>query len=211
MLRDLLRCGAVAGPFFLGSVLVQDYTRPGFNPRIHPLSLLSLGGWGWVQVVTFVVAGLLYVAGAVGLRRTTLWGGVLVGAFGVGLVGAGMFRTAPGWGYPLGAPAGVPESSDVGYVLHGVSFGVVLVSLIAGSFVFMRLFARRGERGWAVYCGITGVVLPAVYVLSGVLSDGGANSQPLSLLLRVIAVVGWVWASMVCAHLARPPGAAPSA
>ncbi|MFI6322438.1 DUF998 domain-containing protein [Nonomuraea sp. NPDC050556] len=67
VLRNLLRCGAVAGPFFLGAVLVQDYTRPGFNPRVHPLSLLSLGGWGWVQVVTFVVAGLLFVAGGVGL------------------------------------------------------------------------------------------------------------------------------------------------
>ena len=65
--RTQLLCGAVAGPLFLFVVLIQDYTRPGFNPRLHPLSLLSLGEWGWIQILNFVVAGVLNLCYACGL------------------------------------------------------------------------------------------------------------------------------------------------
>ena len=54
--RILLLCGAIAGPFFLLTVLIQDYTVPDFNPRLHLLSQLSLGEWGWVQIANFVLA-----------------------------------------------------------------------------------------------------------------------------------------------------------
>ena len=32
--RILLLCGAIAGPLFIFTVLIQDYTRPGFDPRL---------------------------------------------------------------------------------------------------------------------------------------------------------------------------------
>src|SRR5260370_13440162 len=66
--RILLLCGAIAGPLFILTVLIQDYTRPAFNPRLQPLSLLSLVEWGWVQIVNFVLAVVLNLLYAVGLR-----------------------------------------------------------------------------------------------------------------------------------------------
>src|SRR5947209_14375922 len=63
--RLLLLCGAIAGPLFIFTVLIQDYTRPGFDPRLDPLSLLSLGDWGWVQMVNFALAGVLNLLYAV--------------------------------------------------------------------------------------------------------------------------------------------------
>ncbi|MGI5270433.1 DUF998 domain-containing protein [Nonomuraea sp. CA-218870] len=201
--RALLRCGVVAGPFFILAVLVQDYTRPGFDPRRHALSLLSLGDLGWIQIATFVTTGLLYAAGALGLRRALrpgpagTWGPLLIGTFGLGLVGAGAFPTAPGWGYPQGAPPGVPVDTSVSHVLHGVSFFVVLISLVAACFVFARGWAARGARGWTIFCVVVGTALPVIYVLAGVLSDRGADPQPFSLLLRTLALTGWSWASLV--------------
>src|SRR5258708_21267272 len=65
--RLLLLCGAIAGPFFLFTVLIQDYTRPGFDPRLDPLSLLSLGDWGWVQIANFALAAVLNLLYAVRL------------------------------------------------------------------------------------------------------------------------------------------------
>jgi hypothetical protein len=56
--RLLLLCGAIAGPLFIFVLLLQDYTRPGFDPRLDLLSLLSLGDWGWVQMVNFILAGI---------------------------------------------------------------------------------------------------------------------------------------------------------
>ncbi|AFA73597.1 hypothetical protein GPOL_c25700 [Gordonia polyisoprenivorans VH2] len=54
----LLVAGAAAGPLFYLSALAQMATREGLDLRIHPISQLSTGQWGWVQMLTFVLAGL---------------------------------------------------------------------------------------------------------------------------------------------------------
>src|SRR6266849_7755718 len=107
----LLLCGAIAGPFFLFPVLIEDYTRPGFDPRLYLLSLLSLGNWGWVQIVNFALAGVLNLLYAVGLwrrlhpGRAGTWGPLLIGAYGFGLILVGVFRTDPADGFPPGVIA----------------------------------------------------------------------------------------------------------
>jgi hypothetical protein len=60
--------------------------------------------------------------------------------------------------------------------------------------VFTRWFAARAEFRWAIYCGGTGVLLPALLVAARVV--GGE-----SLLLRVAALVGWGWASILAHRL----------
>ena len=65
----LLACGIVAGPLFLAVWLVQALTRDGYDPTYHPLSLLSLGDLGWIQIANFVVTGGLYLACAIGMRQ----------------------------------------------------------------------------------------------------------------------------------------------
>lgn len=93
--RTLLLCGAIAGPLFLVVVLIQDHTRPSFSLRIH----LSLGDWGWVQIVNFVLAGLLNLLYALGLRRrlhpgpAATWFPFPIGAYGLGLMTVGIFTT----------------------------------------------------------------------------------------------------------------------
>lgn len=65
----LLTAGIVAGPLFLALWVLQAFIRDGFDPGRHPISLLSLGHLGWIQIANFVVTGALFVACAVGLRR----------------------------------------------------------------------------------------------------------------------------------------------
>jgi hypothetical protein len=212
--RALLACGAVAGPLFLLVVIVQDYTRAGFDPRQHPLSMLSLGDLGWIQITNFVVAGLLNVASAVGLRRAlrpgpgATWGPPLIGAYGIGLVGTGVFVPDPAWGFPPGAAPGLPDDPSWHYILHGIAFAVVFIPLVTACFVFARRFAAQAERGWAAYSAATGIALPALYLLADQLSHGGENPQPLSLLLRAIAFLGWGWASLLAVRLRSTAGAA---
>ena len=101
--RTLLGCGVGAGPLFLLVALTQAYTRTGFDLRRHPFSMLSLGDLGWLQITTFVVTGLLFTACAAGMRRTLrgrrggTWGPALIGAFGVALIGGGVFVADPRW------------------------------------------------------------------------------------------------------------------
>ncbi|GAA3813997.1 hypothetical protein GCM10022226_38500 [Sphaerisporangium flaviroseum] len=144
----LLACGVVAGPLFLGVWLIQALTRDGFDLTYHPLSLLSLGGLGWIQITSFVVAGLLNVAFAAGLRRVLhtgrggTWGPLLIALSGVGLVMAGVFTADPGAGFPPGAPIGAPTHISWHGVLHEVGFMVTSVSWIASCYVLARRFAE---------------------------------------------------------------------
>src|SRR5687768_10162117 len=108
--RLLLIGGIVAAPLFILLWAVQAFTREGFRPTFHPLSLLSLGDGGWVQIANFVITGLLLIGAAVGLRRVTgrgtgaLWVALLIALMGVGLVIAGVFVADAGAGFPVGAP-----------------------------------------------------------------------------------------------------------
>src|SRR5690348_10220782 len=94
--RRLLACGALAGPLFVLTFLVAGATRAHYDPLRHPVSSLELGGQGWVQHANFVVAGLLTLALAAGLRRALRTpAAVLVGLWALGLIGAGIFTTDP--------------------------------------------------------------------------------------------------------------------
>src|SRR5437588_11925355 len=154
--RLLLLCGAIAGPLFIFTVLIQDYARPGFDPRLDPLSLLSLGDWGWVQIVNFALAGVLNLLYAVGLwrrlhtGRAGTWRPLLIGAYGLGLIAVGVFRTDPANGFPPGVIAAThPSWHGVIHALGGLFLFVVLAAALA---VFVRFFLARKERWWVFYC-----------------------------------------------------------
>ena len=162
MKRTRLACGIVAGPLFIAASLSQAFTRRGFDLARHPISLLSLGSPGWVQIANFVVCGILYVIGAVGLRielrsgRGSTWGPLLVGITGVGLIIAGLFTADPGAGFPPGAPIGAPSMSWHG-ASHEVGFLLTFVGAIAACGVFARRYATLGRSAWAI-AGVVTIV-----------------------------------------------------
>ena len=152
----LLACGAFAGPLFVAVVVIQALTRNGYDLAEHPLSLLTLGDLGWIQSATFVLGGVLVGAFAVGLRRAledraARWMALFTGLFGLGLVAAGIFRPDPSLGFPPGAPSGTPEELSTSAILHGVGFAVAIGGLTLASLVFARRGVANGERGWAAY------------------------------------------------------------
>ena len=201
--RLLLLCGAIAGPLFILTLLIQDYTRPGFDPRLDPLSLLSLGDWGWVQITNFVLAGVLNLLYAVGLwrrlhpGRAGTWGPLLIGVYGLGLVTVGVFRTDPSNGFPPGAVA--PTNPSWHGTIHGFGALFVFVMLTAALAVFARLFLARKERRWAFYC-------LASVVLILLLFFGGFTSATLSArTLRLAVLIGWMAASVIAMKLFCTP------
>jgi hypothetical protein len=207
--RALLACGVVAGPLFVAVAVLQALTRDGFDLGRHPLSLLSLGELGWIQITNFVVAGLLVVAFAVGLRRVlhpgrgSRWGPLLVGGYGVGLVAGGVFVADAGSGFPPGAPAGAPEQLSWHGILHDVAHLLALLSLLAACFVLARRFAATGQRGWATYCVATGVALLGLMAWP--------DRDTILVQLAVAIVLGWAWLSALAARLlTRPPKATSS-
>jgi hypothetical membrane protein len=201
--RALLACGVVAGPLYIVVVLIQALTREGFDLTRHPASLLSNGDLGWVQIATFVVSGLLTIACAVGMWRVLhpgmggTWGPMLVGAYGAGLIAAGVFVADPADGFPPGIPAAPPDTVSWHGAVHFVVAGIAFLALIAACLVFARRFAGLGQRGWAAYCVATGVIFLAAF--AGIASGSGAPA--LNMAFAVAVVLGWTWVSVMAARL----------
>jgi Protein of unknown function (DUF998) len=98
--KALCVCGVVAGPLFTVAWIVEGATRVNYDPMRCPISSLSIGDGGWMQIATFIITGLLVLAFAIGLRCAlrpsgSVWGPALVGLVGTGLIGAGIFVTDP--------------------------------------------------------------------------------------------------------------------
>lgn len=193
--RGLLAAGALGGPLFSLTAVVQELTRDGFDPRRHALSQLSLGDWGWVQITNFILTGPLFIACAVGLRRVLppgragRWGPLLFGGFGAGLVMGGVFVTDPAYGFPPGTPEGAPEQLSWHGFVHGLAPVLAGIAIVAAGFVFARRFAAEGRRGWVVYS-----VLAAVVFL--VLGFASFPAEDFRLMLAG-GILIWTWASAV--------------
>jgi Protein of unknown function (DUF998) len=199
----LLAAGIVAGPFYVVLGVIQVLIREGFDPTRHPLSLLSNGRLGWIQILNFLVSGFLVVACAVGMRRAVqrgpgaTWGPLLVGAYGVGLIAAGIFVADPMDGFPPGTPSGPPKTISGHGVLHFIAGALGFFSLIAACLVFARRFARLKLPSWAAYSAATGVLFFAAF--GGIAS--GSQQARIVIAFTVAVVLVWAWIAAVSARL----------
>jgi len=205
--RRLLAAGLASGPVFLGSWAGQALTRDGFEPSRHPLSLLSLGEHGWVQIASFVVTGGLAAAGGWGIRRCLstgpgrTWGPLLVGGYGLGLVLAGIFVTDPGAGFPAGAPEGAPESMSWHGILHEVGFVTAMLSWTAAAAVLGTRFLRLRDVPWATAFLASALAAPTLALWP---------ADPATFVPRTMVATTWQFAllaALAVRLLRRLPGA----
>lgn len=204
----LLRGGAAGAVAFVVVFLVDGATRPCYSPARHPVSALSHGSRGWVQVTSFVVTGLLMVAFATGLRRSwgperAVWGPALIAVFGAGLVVSGTFAMDPSLGYPPGAPPGIPHEPSAEHQVHDLAGLAVFLSLPAAALVLAwRFRAPPGERAWAIYSAATGLAVLALFACFAVAWE--QESSMAGVVQRATILVGWTWVSLLSLHVARP-------
>jgi hypothetical protein len=200
--RALLACGVVAGPLYVLVSATEALTRDGFDLVRHPWSLLANGDLGWVHVANLLVAGLLTVAFAAGLRRVLRpgRGGTsvprLVGVYGLSLVAAGVFRADPAMGFPPGTPEGAAEVTWHG-VLHFALGGVGFVCLVVACLLVAGRFAAEGRQGWARFSRATGVLFLAGFVAVA----AGAGAAWSNVAFTAAVVLAWSWVSALAAHL----------
>jgi Protein of unknown function (DUF998) len=164
---------------------------------------MSNGDLGRIQIANFLVTGILVIACSKGMRqvmhpgRGGTWGPLLVGAYGLGLVGAGIFVADPALGFPPGTPAGPPATISQHGLLHFVSGGLGFLGLIAACFVFANRFAALQQFGWAAYSAATGLIFFAAFF--GVAS--GSKKAWIIVAFTVAVVLAWLWISLLAARL----------
>ncbi|HEX8730000.1 MAG TPA: DUF998 domain-containing protein [Ktedonobacterales bacterium] len=218
--RILIACGAIGPVLFIVAFILEGATRPGYSAWHNFVSDLSESSLGWMQIANFLVCGALVFCFALGLRQVissgkgVVWGPLLLGAFGLSLIVAGVFVTDPSLGYyPPGSPAGLQTLHGT---IHGTTAPVVFGLLTAAIFVFARRFASDPAwRGWAVYSIITGIVCAISFIAClavAVLDEHGVLANaPSGLLERIAIISGWGWIALLAIRLLRPSRTAPLA
>ncbi|GIE28047.1 hypothetical protein Ait01nite_010920 [Actinoplanes italicus] len=163
---------AVAGPLWAAVSLAQAATRDGFDLMRHPLSLLSTGALGGVQIANFVVAGVLMVVGAGSLAGT--WAPRLARIAGFGMIAAGLLVMDPGGGFPAGHDE-VPATMSWHALGHMAAGTVSFTALIAACYVLAKQAATRAS---AVAAALSGTALLAGWLWA--MSGGTAGTLTLA-------------------------------
>lgn len=194
--RSLLTAATLAGPFFVVSAGVQSVAREGFDLRVHPLSQLSTGDLGWVQILTFALTGLGLLALAVAHRRIVREGvgrravPALLGIAAVGFVLAGVFVMDPENGFPVGTPDGPAASMSWHGIAHSVVAAVAFTALAAAAVVLTVRAVRARRVLAAVGHGVVGLALLLP-----------VSPETASLQVAVNGLVAFTWTTILALRL----------
>jgi hypothetical protein len=199
--RQALLAGTIAGPIYVCVGTLEAVLRPGFDIRIHSLSLLANGPAGWIHSAMMVASGLLTVLGTLGLSNLQQRAGrrsyaMIIGltVYGLGIAAAGLLRADPADGFPIGTPAGPPVVVTVSGIGHLVAGGIGFLGLIVACLACARRSARDGDRVWAVCSAVTGVYYLVAF--AGIAS--GAGNSLINIAFTVAVALGWGWFTVLC-------------
>ncbi|MFO7545487.1 MAG: DUF998 domain-containing protein [Trueperaceae bacterium] len=198
MTQALLTVGALAAGLFLIVVLVEGFTRRGYDPLYHTGSELALGPRGWIQTANFLVMGLAMLAFALGVYQSLAapLGAALLAVFGIGLITAGVFRPDPIRGYPPGSATGADGNVTWQHQVHGIVGGPIAFLAIFGACLAL---ASQLENAWRWYTLLTaGVGLVLTVSTAVAYTRDAANT---GLVQRGLLLTYWAWIIALAVHL----------
>ncbi len=148
--------GMIGPALFVAIFTLEGWLRPGYEPLGMFVSELALGPRGWIQVVNFVVFGLLFLVFARGVAaefrdgKASRMGPILLTIIGISFLASGIFVMDP-------VTTAADQMSWHGK-LHMNVFGALVFSLSPVScFVFLRRFREdpkwRPLQWWTLAAG----------------------------------------------------------
>ncbi|WP_427017648.1 DUF998 domain-containing protein [Pseudarthrobacter sp. P1] len=194
--------GMAGAVLFVAVFTVFGWLAPGYSWTGMFVSELSLGACGWVQILNFVLTGILMLAfgrGLAGYFSTgagSRAGPVLVQGIGVSLIASGPFTTDP---------SAMFEQTSAHGVVHGIFGAIVFTFAPLSCFVFHRRFrsdpAWRPLAGWTLAAGV--VLALGIGLLKISQQPGSGLFEWKGLVQRVVLITFMAWIFAVAFHLRR--------
>jgi hypothetical membrane protein len=199
--------GAIASALFVGVFVLEDLLSPDFSWLSTAVSEHSLAPYGWIQISTFVVTGLLLLAFASGVAREFGRGGSTLGARFLAILGWCILLSGPFVADPA-APVAVYSSEATWHgIAHAILGAIAFTLMPAICFVFYRRFRKdqqwRSMANWTLAACV--VIVCAIALLK--IAQLGPLHHLAGLFQRIALVTFFGWTFAVAAGLARirPP------
>jgi len=197
-------CGAIAGLFFTLSWIIQEALRVDYNPLMHPISSLAYGPTGWMQVVTFFIAGVLILLFGYGVWKIwdkeiglSQWAPIFLIICAISFIGSALFTADFANGYPAGAPVVITNPTFSG-IMHQSCVTLMFFSTPMGCFVLGNYFAYRKEVKWFLYSFLSGFIFLIFALLTAVgFYDASGLEIYSGILQRITITTGFLWMSIV--------------
>ncbi len=167
--RQFIAWAGIIGAFLFVTVFtLEGWLRPGYNPLAMYVSDLSLGTRGWIQMVNFVVFGILLLiftraVAAEFQNGKASRGGVIL----LTIIAISYFASGPLVTDPIGTPL---NQVTLHGTLHGIFGAIVFLLMPTSCFVFLRRFRIdpkwRFLYGWTLLLGAisaAGVILLTLF------------------------------------------------
>jgi len=204
-----LASGIVGCWLFIIVFLIEGATRVGYSSFRYPISSLSIGDLGWIQIINFILSGTLIFLLALGLRlalkpsKSSIWIPRLIGAVGLGLIGAGIFSTDPAFGYPATSPLAIAQFTVHGH-LHDLFSIFVFACLPIACFEFRKRFKANGNRGWSIYSLISAIAFIITFLLAGIgFKQITGFIEFAGIFQRLCIIIGFTWMTMIALFLIK--------
>jgi hypothetical protein len=161
--------GIIGPALFVAVFTIEGWLRPGYNSLSTYVSALSLGPRGWIQIVNFIVFGMLLFLFSRGVAAEFPSGKASrAGASLLFIIAFLYFISGPFVMDPMGTPS--LEGSLHG-TIHGLAGGIVFILMPICIFVFLRRF--REDPRWQPLQGptvILGIITALAVVLFSIVS-----------------------------------------
>ena len=194
--RQLAWAGLIGSALFVTVFTVEGWLRPGYNALSMYVSALSLGPRGWIQIVNFIVFGILLLVFTRGIAIEFPSGKASRGGI--------ILLTAIAFCYLLSGPfvmdpTNTPQNlMTVHGTIHGILGAIAFLLMPISCFVFLRRFRADSKwqslQWWTLALGTisaTAVILLSVVTKSPNLQN--TFSEWFGLTQRFIIVPFMIW------------------
>jgi hypothetical protein len=131
------------------------------------ISALALGPRGWIQIVNFIVLGVLLLIFTWGVRaefptgKAARGGPIILAILAVLFIISGIFVMDP-----MATP---PDQMSMSGTIHGLAGGIVFISMPIAIFIFLRRFRVDAKwqslRGWTLVLGIVEATAVIIFTI----------------------------------------------
>jgi hypothetical protein len=196
-LRRLSAWAGVVAPFLFVSVFtIEGMLRLGYNPMSMYISALSLGPRGWIQIINFILFGLLLFIFTFGLSKVFSTGkasrGGILALYVLALL---FFISGPFVMDPADTPA---TQMSVHGLIHGLSGGIVFLIMPITIFIFLRRILDdktwQSFRIWTILLGVIEALGVIVFTyVSKIPTETNVFLDWLGLFQRIALIPFMIW------------------